>query len=78
MKDARVIQLRRRPVTGAAPALLKVPEAAARIRVSERTFYRWLKTKRPPPHVWLGPDRDILRVPVDALDEWWRGQMVSG
>jgi excisionase family DNA binding protein len=70
MSEEAVMHLRTRPTVSSAPALLKVPEAAARLQVSERTFWRWLHTGSVP-HVRLGEDERIVRIPVDLLDEWW-------
>ena len=73
MSEPAVIQLRPRRGAVQQPVLLRPAEAAKRVSVSERTMYRWLE-RGIVPHVRL---EGIPRIPVDALDAWWRERMVT-
>lgn len=57
--------------------LLKPAEAAERLGVSPRTVERWLQQGKVP-HVRLGDDGGLPRIPVDLLDEWWRKRLEGG
>jgi len=76
MSNAPVIHLRPRQQESAAPVLLTIKEAAARIRVGRRTMERWI-ARGTVPHVRLDGDR-MVRIPVALLDEWWRQRLEGG
>jgi len=52
--------------------LLRIPEVAARLRVSRDTVYRKIAAGQIPA-VQLGDRRAALRVPEDELEAWIRG-----
>lgn len=58
-----------RPRPAAPQRLLRVPAAAERLDVSERTLWRWIHAGKFP-HVRLGPTRTTIRIPVAALEAW--------
>jgi excisionase family DNA binding protein len=70
-----VIALRRAAAPVDPPQLLRPREAAARLSISERTFWRYIR-KGLLPHVRLGEDQRTVRVPVAALDEYIRSRTV--
>jgi excisionase family DNA binding protein len=46
------------------------------LEVSERTIRRWVRDDVIP-HVRL-PGNNLVRIPADALDEWWRKRQEGG
>lgn len=74
-----IIQLRRRRPARQELVLLRVGEAAERLRVDDATIRRWIRTGTIP-HVRLGDGgpRAPVRIPTEALDEWWRQRVEGG
>jgi excisionase family DNA binding protein len=75
--DQAVIHLRPRQAPASAPVLLTTAQAAERLQVSVRTLRRWLRSGSVP-HVRLGQDERLVRIPVDLLDEWWQRRQQGG
>jgi excisionase family DNA binding protein len=72
--EPAIIQLRPRQQSASEHVLLRIREAADRLGVSSRTMERWVAAGTVP-HVRLGEDERIVRIPVDLLDEWWRQRL---
>jgi excisionase family DNA binding protein len=51
------------------PELLRIPEAAERLKVSRASIYRWIDEGRLPA-IQLGGRGAPIRVPAAELDEW--------
>lgn len=77
MSESGVIHLRPRQRRKAERVLLTTAQAAERLSVSQRTMERWL-ARGMVPHVRPDPESNIVRIPVDALDEWWRRRQEGG
>lgn len=74
-----VIHMRRRRPPKQEAVLLRTGEAAERLRVDESTIRRWIRSGSIP-FVRLGDGgpKAPIRIPIDALDEWWRQRQEGG
>ena len=79
MSDSSIIQLRPERRRPSEEVLLTVGETAERLKVHPRTVSRWIG-QGIIPHVRLGDGRPKapVRIPIDALDEWWRQRKQAG
>ena len=79
MSENAVIHLRRRRPPRQEQVLLRVGEAAERLRVDESTVRRWIR-EGTIPHVRLGDGgpKAPVRIPIAALDEWWQRRQEGG
>jgi excisionase family DNA binding protein len=74
-----VVRVRRRRQARQEQVLLTVGEAAERLRVDESTIRRWVRDGTIPfTRLGDGGPNAPVRIPVDALDEWWRKRQEGG
>lgn len=57
------------------PAMLTIPEAAARLRIGKSSMYAVLHGDDPPRVVRIGRS---VRIPAAALDDWIERHTVAG
>lgn len=77
--DPTVVQLRRKRSPRQPRELLRVEEAADKLGVDPSTVRRWIRAKTIP-FVRLGDGgpRSPVRIPLVAMEEWWRRRQEGG